>query len=43
MFQGVNPYDPYGKITALFVVFVLEVLDKEKVPILRKLPQNRSA
>jgi|JI6StandDraft_1071083.scaffolds.fasta_scaffold50100_2 hypothetical protein len=40
MFHGVNPYDPYGKLTALLVVFVIEVLDKEKVPILRKIAKS---
>lgn len=36
MFYGVNPHDPYNKITALLAIFVIEVLDKEKIPILRK-------
>jgi hypothetical protein len=28
MFSGVNPYDPYGKITALLVIFGIEIMDK---------------
>jgi hypothetical protein len=28
MFSRVNPYDPYGKITVLLIIFVIEVMDK---------------